>query len=60
MPRDELKFPTPSGKIEIDSDAAEAGRAAQPAALRAEDGADRRPLHAAVRPDRRRWRTASR
>ena len=44
-PRDELRFPTPVGQDRDRERAPEAGRAAQPAALRAQGGADGRPLH---------------
>ena len=50
IPRDELTFPTPSGKIEIESEILEAGRALEPAGVRPQGG-DRRRLHAAVRED---------
>ena len=38
-PRDELRFPTPSGKIEIESESPGPGRAAEPAAVRAQGAA---------------------
>ena len=59
-PRDALKFPTPSGKIEIDSAIAQAGRAAKP--CRRTKPKQRRPAIAlrCCSGGRRRSRTASR
>ena len=51
-PRDKLRFPTPSGKIEIESEVLKTGRTAQPAALRAEGGARRATSSPAVLEDR--------
>ena len=49
-PHETLSFPTPSGKIEIESDASGAGRTVQPAALRTQGSARGRPLPPALRP----------
>ena len=45
----QAQVPDPLGQDRDRQRAAEAGRAAQPPALRAQDGAHRRPVHAAVR-----------
>ena len=59
-PRDKLRFPTPSGKIEIESEVLKKAGLAQPAALRAEGGADGRRASPCCSPRPRRWRTGSR
>ena len=55
----QAQVPDPLGQDRDRERGPEEGRAAQPAALRAEGGAHGRPLQPAVRDARRRWRTAS-
>ena len=58
-PRDELRFPTPSGKIEIESETLTQAGLAEPAALRAQGRRRRATTSRCCSPRRRPWRTAS-
>ena len=51
IPRDELRFPTPSGKIEIESEVLKQAGLEEPAGVRPQGGAGGREVHAAVRED---------